>query len=81
MSSRIRIHVYFGTLCKSEVLDTKHSFAKNFSNILTNLGISADHHKRYVMKLTNGGVVEKNEVLFHDDRVIVILKDDIIPIL
>ena len=32
------------------------------------------------MKLTNGGVVERNEVLFHDDRVIILLKDDIIPL-
>lgn len=45
------------------------------------MGIPVENHGKYTMKLTNGGVVERNEVLFHDDRVIIILKDDIIPLI
>jgi hypothetical protein len=27
----------------------------------------------------NGGVVEKNEVLFHDDRIMIMPREDILP--
>ena len=79
-STRIRIHVYFGALCKSEVIDQSLPFEVSFAKILTNLGVAAENHSKYVMKLTNGGVVERSEVLYHDDRVIILIRDDIIPI-
>ena len=81
MTERVRIHVYFGSLCKSELLDYTLPFEKNLTNILNDLGVSKDNHKRYVMKLTNGGIVDKNELLFHDDRVLILLKDEVIPFL
>ncbi|CDW86622.1 far1-related protein [Stylonychia lemnae] len=79
-SNRIRIHVYFGSLCKSEVIDQSVPFDISFSKILLNLGIPPENHNKYVMKLTNGGVVERSEVLYHDDRVIILIRDDIIPL-
>eukprot|EP00347_Sterkiella_histriomuscorum_P012508 403368312 len=81
MFQRIRIHIYFDQICKSEVLDLNIPFEQNFARVLLNLGIPSNNHYKYVMKLTNGGVVERNEVLFHDDRVIILMKEDIIPII
>ena len=81
MSSRIRIHIYFGSLCKSEILDCSKSFDANLKEIIANLGIAPENEQKYTMKLTNGGIVDKNEVLFHDDRVMILPKDEVIPIM
>lgn len=78
MSKLVRIHFYFGPICKSEIIDYSKSFSDNKLEVFNQFGISKENSENYVLKLMNGGVVERNEVLFHDDRVMILLKEDFI---
>ena len=72
----IRIHAYFGTLCKTLVIDKAHTFQQNFFETLRSLGITC-HPEKYVMKLANGGVVDANDALMNEDRVLIIPLQDV----
>ena len=67
----IRIHVYFGSICKTLVIDKTHSFESNFFDTLRSFGINS-HPEKYKLKLANGGVVDNNESLMNEDRVLII---------
>ena len=67
----IRIHVYFGSVCKTLVINKAHPFEQNFLETLRYFGINS-HPEKYKLKLANGGVVENNETLIHEDRVLII---------
>ena len=78
MSKIVRVHFYFGPTCRSEVIDYEKPFEENRKSLLKLFGISEETHQNYMLKLMNGGLVEKNEVLFHDDRVMILLKEDVL---
>ena len=73
----IRIHAYFGQLCKTLVVDKTHTFDENFLETLRSLGITC-HPEKYVMKLVNGGVVDSNEALMSEDRVMILPVQEVI---
>ena len=84
-NASIRVHFYLGPVCRSEIINPDIEFATNKSEILAKFGIgiklSNDEDKqaeynKYTLKLKDGGLVEKNGVLFHDDRVLIIPKDE-----
>ena len=81
----IRVHFYLGPVCRSEVINSEVDFEVNKSQILAKFGIgvklSSDEDKqaeyaKYTLKLKDGGPVEKNGVLFHDDRVLIIPREE-----
>ena len=67
--NRCRVHVYFGSLCKAEVVDMTVDFSENLNNILSDFGLDKDKQKDYCLKLMSGGLVEKNDVLFQEDKI------------
>lgn len=73
MSSKvIRIHVYFGpTNCRTLVLDKSLPYKENFFSILRSLGITSEPDK-YMLKLVNGELVESNDSITNDDRILII---------
>ena len=42
-----RVHVYFGTVCKAEIVDVKEKFEVNLDNILKSFGLDKEHQKDY----------------------------------
>ena len=81
----IRVHVYLGTLCRSEVFDKSREFKTNRDELLESFGIGchlgsnaemAAEREKYCLKLSNGGLVDSNALLFHDDRVLILPKED-----
>jgi hypothetical protein len=58
------------------VIDKTHTFQQNFFETLRSLGITC-HPEKYVMKLANGGVVDANEALMNEDRVLIIPVQDV----
>lgn len=73
----IRIHVYFGQLCKTLVIDKQHTFEQNYLDTLRSLGITC-YPEKYVMKLVNGGVIDSNEALMNEDRVMILPLQEVI---
>ena len=73
-----RIHVYHGAVCKAQVIDTSKDFSENLVHILSSFGMNEEEQKDYCLKLTSGGLVEKNEVLFQEDKVCILLKSSAI---
>ena len=79
-----RIHFYLGPICRSEVINQKATFSANKNDILDKFGVGkrlrTDEEKqaerdKYVFKFMNGGPVESNDVLFNDDRVLILPKE------
>ncbi|CAI2381914.1 unnamed protein product [Moneuplotes crassus] len=68
-----RVHVYYGTICKAQIVDLARPFEKNLVCILSNFGLESKKDD-YCLKLTSGGLVEKNDVLFHEDKICILLK-------
>ena len=83
-SAMIRVHVYLGMFCRSEMFDKSQPFEDNKHQILAKFGIGSDlnpeerqkERDKYVFNLVNGGVVDANNLVFHDDRVIIRPRDD-----
>ena len=72
-------------MCRSEIINPSLDFAVNKKEILAKFGIgaklSSDEEKeteyaKYTLKLKDGGPVDKNGVLFHDDRVLIIPREE-----
>ena len=72
-------------MCRSEIFHPDRDFYDNKIEILTKFGVgskltSEEEKKKecdkYVLKLMNGGPVDSNGVLFHDDRVLIIPKEE-----
>ena len=78
MSKTIRIHTSFGPICKSLVFDKAAPFKQNIKDILESFGIPKEEHSKYALKLVNGGLVEQNDVLLHEDKVAIIPLQEII---
>jgi hypothetical protein len=82
--SFIRIHVYLGTICRSEMFDKSRDFNDNKHDILDRFGIGSklqheeqkQEREKYIFKLVNGGHVDANNLVFHDDRVIILPRED-----
>ena len=80
----IRIHVYLGTLCRSEIFDKSKEFDDNKDALLEKFGIGSklppdeqrQERSKYILKLVNGGHVDANNLVFHDDRVIILPKEE-----
>jgi hypothetical protein len=81
----IRIHVYLGSLCRSEMFDKNRDFEKNKAELLDKFGIGSRltthelkqaEYSKYVLKLVNGGQVDSNNLVFHDDRVIILPQEE-----
>lgn len=73
-SNWVWIHVYFGSLCKAQIIDTSKSFSENEQMIYSDFGITEEDRKNLCLKLQSGGLIEKNEVMFPEDRVVILLK-------
>ena len=67
----IRVHAYFGQVCKTIVIDKVNSYKENHLSILRNFGITSQPEK-YVIKLANGGTVDSNEALMNEDRILIL---------
>lgn len=67
----IRVHAYFGQVCKTLIIDKGLTFKENHHEVLRSLGITC-HPEKYVIKLVNGGAVESNEALMNEDRVLIL---------
>lgn len=83
--SPIRVHFYLGPVCRSEIINPDLDFSVNKNEILAKFGIGmrleseaekASEYSKYLLKLKDGGLVEKNGVLFHDDRVLIIPREE-----
>lgn len=80
----IRIHVYLGQLCRSEIFDKNKDFKTNKDELLAKFGIGSKlppeeqqyERDKYILKLVNGGYLDANNLVFHDDRVIILPKED-----
>lgn len=82
--SFLRIHFYLGPICRTEVINPNASFTANKHDILDKFGIGKrlktdderiEERNKYVFKLMNGGPVESNNVLCHDDRVLILPRE------
>lgn len=78
MQKLVRVHFYLGPICRSEVIDHSKPFHENRSIVLSLFGISPETQENYTLKLIDGGLVERNEVLFHDDRVMILPKEGVL---
>ena len=67
----IRVHAYFGQVCKTLIIDKGLSFKENHLNLLRSFGITSQPEK-YVVKLANGGTVDSNEALMNEDRILIL---------
>jgi hypothetical protein len=80
----IRIHIYLGTVCRSEVFDKARDFKLNKNDLLERFGIASKlplaeqliEKEKYCLKLVNGGLVDSNSLIFHDDRIMILPKED-----
>ena len=74
-----------GPVCRSEIINPELDFEVNKKEILSKFGIGAKlandaeketEYRKYTLRLKDGGPVEKNGVLFHDDRVLIIPREE-----
>lgn len=80
----IRIHVYLGTVCRCEVFDKARPFDLNKKDILEAFGIAKkldsnekqEEREKYCLKLVNGGLIDSNNLVFHDDRVMILPREE-----
>ena len=78
------MHIYLGTICRSEVFDKSRDFELNKNDILEKFGIAsklppaekAMEREKYLLKLVNGGLIDSNGLVFHDDRVMIVPKEE-----
>ena len=73
--SRIRVHVYLGTICQTEVFNQKLTFEENVDNIFSSFLIPVESRQNYILKLFHGGIVNSNNVLQPDDRLTILPND------
>ena len=80
----MRVHFYLGPQCRTEIFDPSRDFKRNKNDILEKFGIGKKLNEqekqaecnKYVLKLMNGGIVKDNSVIFHDDRVVILPKEE-----
>jgi hypothetical protein len=66
------------------VFDKSRDFELNKSDILDKFGIAsklpltdqAMEREKYLLKLVNGGLIDSNGLVFHDDRVMIVPKEE-----
>lgn len=76
--------MYLGTLCRSEIFDKARDFEENKDSLLDKFGIGNKlqpedqrlERSKYILKLVNGGHVDGNHLVFHDDRVMILPKEE-----
>ena len=69
---QIRVHFYLGEVCRSEMVDLDLAFESTRQRVLLKFGVQPSEVDAFAFKLMNGGPVESAEVLFHDDRVMLV---------
>ena len=80
----IRIHIYLGTICRSEVFDKSREFSHNKNDLLDKFGIGSKlpadeqtiERDKYLLKLVNGGLIDSNNLVFHDDRIMILPREE-----